>query len=66
MEHVSTLLDEVISYLSQPFPTDQTPSPHARLVLLALASYLTRTDRPRGFPDLDNMDPQEGRCDRTT
>ncbi len=37
MEHVSTLLDEVISYLSQPFPTDQTPSPHARLVLLALA-----------------------------
>jgi hypothetical protein len=55
MEHVSTLLDEVISYLSQPFPADQTPSPHARLVLLALSSYLTRTDRPPGFPDLDNI-----------
>ena len=56
MEHVSALLDEVISYLSQPFPADQTPSPHARLVLLALASYLTRTDRPPGFPDLDNIE----------
>jgi hypothetical protein len=55
MEHVSTLLDEVISYLSQPFPSDQDPSPHARLVLLTLASYLTRTDRPPGFPDLDNI-----------
>ena len=50
MEHVSTLLDEVISYLSQPFPADHNASPHARLVLLALTSYLTRTDRPQASP----------------
>jgi hypothetical protein len=56
MEDARHLMEEVVEYLSQRFPSDQEPSPHARLVLFALAAYKTRSDHPPGFPHLDHLE----------
>jgi Fic family protein len=56
LEYVPILMDQVFTYLRQRFPADENPSREARLVLLALCCYLSKTDSTPGVYTLENLE----------